>query len=308
MEEHHSDEQKTRSQLLRERLNNTYRLVVMNDETFEEVRSLKLTLLNVYVLVSSILVVVAVAVFLMIAYTPLKQYLPGYGDVVEKEELAILYQAIDGLELELAAQKVYADTFRSLLMGQYQSVEEAQEQLDSIEVHDHNHSHGEAEEVTLSAEEIQLRRELELDAIGQTARQGQGMPTAGSQVVPLEQMFFVPPIQGEISGQFEPEKKHNGVDIIAPKGTAVKSTMDGHVILSDFTYDTGYTIGIQHKNGVVSFYKHNSELLKEIGSYVKAGEAVAIIGNTGHQTTGPHLHFELWYNGVPVNCTQYIRF
>ena len=122
-------------------------------------------------------------------------------------------------------------------------------------------------------------------------------------------MFFVSPVQGKITAPFNPsEKKHNGVDIIAPKGTAIKAALEGYVVLSTYTYDAGYTIGIQHDNSVMTIYKHNSRLLKEEGSYVKSGEAIAIIGNTGHQTTGPHLHFELWWNGLPVNPVEYIKF
>jgi murein DD-endopeptidase MepM/ murein hydrolase activator NlpD len=164
------------------------------------------------------------------------------------------------------------------------------------------------EEVTLSAEEIQLRREMELEAVGQAARSSSRSPISGSLDIPLEQLFLVSPIRGEITGAFNPDENHNGVDIIAPKGTAVKAAMDGYVVLSDYTYDTGYTIGLQHQNGVITFYKHNAELLKEVGSFVQSGEAIAIIGNTGHQTTGPHLHFELWSRGLPMNPVDFITF
>ncbi len=302
MEDHSGKENQSRWQGIREKLHNTYRLVIMNEETFQEVRSLKLSLMNVYLVISSVVVVVAFIVLLLIAYTPLKKYLPGYDNVVEREEIAQLYEQVNELELALTAQKIYTDTFRSMLLGHYESVLAAEQALDSTNISDIEN----IEEVTLSAEEIQLRRELELKEIGQVARQG--IPTAGSQAIPLEQLFFVPPLQGEVIGAFELEKSHNGVDIIAPSGKAIKSTMDGHVILSDYTYDTGFTIGIQHENGIISFYKHNAELLKEVGDFVKAGEAIAIIGNTGHQTTGPHLHFELWNNGIPVNPVDYIRF
>lgn len=303
MEDHSDKETKSRWQNRKEKLHNTYRLVIMNEETFQEVRSLKLSLMNVYLVISSVIVVVAILVFLLIAYTPLKKYLPGQANIVEREEITQLYEQIDQLELSLTAQKIYTDTFKSLLLGEYESVLAAQEGFDSTDLDKIEN----IEEVTISAEEIQLRREMELQEIGQAAKRG-GIPTAGSQAIPLEQLFFVPPLQGEIIGAFKSEKSHNGVDIIAPSGKAIKSTMDGHVILSDYTYDTGFTIGIQHQNGIISFYKHNAELLKEVGDFVKAGEAIAIIGNTGHQTTGPHLHFELWNNGIPVNPVEYIRF
>jgi murein DD-endopeptidase MepM/ murein hydrolase activator NlpD len=249
-------------------------------------------------------VLVAITVVLLIAFTPLKKYIPGFGDVVAREEFNQLSNEILVLERELEAQTAYADNFRKLILQDYQSVEESQASIDSTDLGNFEN----IEEVTVSAEEIQLRREMELEAVGTAARNASRQPISGSQDVPLEQLFFVAPVTGEITGAFDLEESHNGIDIIAAKGTAVKAAMDGYVILSDYTYDTGYTLGIQHQNGVISFYKHNEELLKEVGSYVKGGEAIAIIGNTGHQTTGPHLHFELWWQGVPVDPVDYIKF
>ncbi|MBK8491772.1 MAG: M23 family metallopeptidase [Saprospirales bacterium] len=156
-------------------------------------------------------------------------------------------------------------------------------------------------------EDEMLRQEVEMDeirAIGQT----EDLRTQRVAEVPLEQLYFTPPLTGEISAGFMLDKKHFGVDILAPRNTPVKAVMDGWVIASDWTLETGNTIGIQHDNNLISFYKHNSALLKEIGSYVKAGEAVAIIGNSGTLSDGPHLHFELWHKGVPVDPDQYINF
>jgi murein DD-endopeptidase MepM/ murein hydrolase activator NlpD len=294
----------SRWQRFQERINNRYLLTVMNEETFEEVRSFQLSLGNVYLAISSIVVLVAIAVVLIVAYTPVKQYLPGFGNIVEREELTEMANQLAFLERELDAQTAYANSFRSLLLGKHQTIEEAASNMDSTHLHDLEN----IEEVTLSAEEIQLRREIELEAIGQAARNSSRSPVSGSLDVPLEQLFLVAPIRGEITGAFNPDNNHNGVDIIAPKGTAVKAAMDGYVVLSDYTYDTGYTIGLQHQNGVITFYKHNAELLKEVGSYVRSGEAIAIIGNTGHQTTGPHLHFELWSRGLPMNPIDFITF
>jgi murein DD-endopeptidase MepM/ murein hydrolase activator NlpD len=120
--------------------------------------------------------------------------------------------------------------------------------------------------------------------------------------------YLMPPISGVISSGFDAETNHLGVDILAPKDTPVKAIWDGHVITADWTLETGYTIGIQHSNDMVSFYKHTATLLKHSGAFVRAGEAVAIIGNTGKMTTGPHLHFELWLHGKPVDPTNYIDF
>ena len=145
----------------------------------------------------------------------------------------------------------------------------------------------------------------EIRAISQSSAPASSQQKADT---PLEQLFFTPPLTGEISAGFMPDKKHYGIDILAPMNTPIKAVMNGRVIASDWTLETGHTIGIQHDNNLVSFYKHNSTLLKEVGSYVKAGEAVAIIGNSGTLSDGPHLHFELWYKGVPVDPAQYLSF
>ncbi|MEM1214577.1 MAG: peptidoglycan DD-metalloendopeptidase family protein [Bacteroidota bacterium] len=287
------------------RISNRYRLSVMNEETFEEVRSFQLSLLSVYAALCTIIVLVAIGMFILFAYTPAREYLIDTNSYVEEEQLIALHQELTELENVLAAQATYAESFRNLLLGEFKATyDEEQMLLDSAQLERITPP----EEVALSAEEIRLRREMDLESLGEAVREGNNAVVSGSQDVPLEQIFFVAPVSGEISAQFDLEGKHLGVDIIAPKGTAVKAALDGYVIVSDYTYNTGYTIGVQHSNGVVTFYKHNTELLKDIGSFVKSGEAIAIIGNTGHQTTGPHLHFELWRNGQPVDPVEYIKF
>jgi murein DD-endopeptidase MepM/ murein hydrolase activator NlpD len=129
-----------------------------------------------------------------------------------------------------------------------------------------------------------------------------------SMLNPADYRYLMPPISGVISSYFDPEEDHLGVDVLAPHDTPVKAIWDGHVIMADWTLETGYTIGIQHSDDMVSFYKHNATLLKKNGAFVRAGEAVAIIGNTGKLTSGPHLHFELWLQGKPVDPTNYIDF
>ena len=143
---------------------------------------------------------------------------------------------------------------------------------------------------------------------GQTGQANTGPVNVSPRDIPLEQMYFTAPVAGSISAGFDSESGHIGVDIIAPKNTPIKSAMDGWVIASDWTLDTGNTIAVQHTNNIVTFFKHNSVLLKKTGEFVKAGEAIAIIGNTGELTDGPHLHFELWHRGAPVNPVDYVSF
>lgn len=285
-----------------EKLKDTYRLVVMNNETFEEVGSYKLSLLNVYIAASTIIVVVALVVVSIIAFTPLRKYVPGYGDIEQDEKLSEIIGDLEEMEREMNAHRTYANSFRRMLVDDPQTAEEIEQAqnpvpdaVDSIE------------SVPPSETDKQLRQEMELAELGEKAQNSRTTNLSPSGI-PLEQMFFTAPITGEISAGFMPDKDHYGVDILAPKNTPIKSVMDGYVFLSDWTLETGNTIGIQHANNVITFYKHNSALLKKVGNYVRAGEAVAIIGNTGTLSDGPHLHFELWYKGNPVDPTEYINF
>jgi murein DD-endopeptidase MepM/ murein hydrolase activator NlpD len=286
-----------------ERWKDHYRLVILNDETFEEVGSYKLSLLNVYVMLSMLVVLVSFVVVLAIAFTPVKRLIPGYGSGGDNAELVQLYHDLDSLEQLTAAQERYNEGIRRMLVGEVEYAPDAppkNRKKEDLAI----------PEAKKSEAEEQLRSEVEMDIVREAT--GQSQPNAPVNVspreVPLEQMYFTPPLGGSISATFDPEKNHFGVDVVAPKNTPVKATMDGWVISSDWTLETGNTVAIQHTNNIVSFYKHNSALLKKAGSYVRAGEAIAIIGNTGELTDGPHLHFELWHRGKPVNPTDFVNF
>lgn len=285
----------------REKLQHTYRLVIMRDETFEEVGSYKLNLLNLYLVLSTVLVVVAVLVYVMIAFTPLKNYLPGQEGVNSTREVIMLNREIDSLTQAMADWKLVMQAEKNRLM---QRIVDIPEDAEPTSLPD---SLLDLEELAEAEVDEQLRQEVQIDQIGAAMRSGpRSNPFQNKKR--LEQLFFVAPVTGEISAGFSPTKNHYGVDVLAPKNTAVKSSLDGYVFLSDWTLETGNTIGIQHGNNIITFYKHNSTLLKPVGSFVKAGEAIAIIGNTGTQSDGPHLHFELWYNGKAVNPVDYISF
>ncbi len=281
----------------RERLKHTYRLVIMNEETFKDVASYRLSLLNVYVLLSTIIVLVTIGVVMVIALTPAKRLIPGYGEASALPEVMAMNRELDSLEAALQAQRLYTEHFRRMLSGEVETVEDIQNQ--PVEFPDstlHVERIPEDEEIRQEVSRAETRNKSSNEVISRSAD------------LPLEQMYFITPIMGEISEHFEREKKHFGVDILAPKNTPAKAILPGWVILAEWNVNTGNTIIIQHPNNVITLYKHNSSLLKETGDFVKAGEAVAIIGNTGEQTSGPHLHFELWHNGQPVNPEKYINF
>ncbi len=286
---------------VKDRLQHTYRLVIMNNETFEEIGSYRLTLLNVWIGISTVVVSVALFIVLLIVFTPLRKYVPGYGDISQDQAVVALYEQVEEMEKELAAHRAYSENFRSILVGDVETAEDVESETPA------NIPPDSLEEVPRSEVDEQLRREIEFQEIGAVAQKSR-TANLSSRDKPLEQLYFIPPLNGEISAGFAPDDKHYGVDILAPKNTAIKAAMDGYVFLSDWTLETGNSIGIQHQNNLITFYKHNSVLLKKVGSYVKAGEAVAIIGNTGTLSDGPHLHFELWHRGKPLDPTEYINF
>ncbi|MEM1322941.1 MAG: M23 family metallopeptidase [Bacteroidota bacterium] len=286
---------------LMEKLKHTYRLVVMNNETFEEVGSYRLSLLNVYIVVSTVVVLVALFVISIIIFTPVKRYIPGYGDASEHSELLRLNRQIQEMEEELTAHQQYNENFRKILVGDVETEEPTTEEETSV-------SNDSLLNVERIKEDELLRKEIELDQQIQERELLSKTSNFAPREVPLEKLYFIPPLTGLINEGFQPHKKHYGVDVAAPRNTPVKAIMDGYVFSSDWTLETGHTIGVQHSNNLISFYKHNSALLKKTGASVKAGEALAIIGNTGTLSNGPHLHFELWHKGKPVDPQDYINF
>jgi len=267
----------------KDKLKKNYRLVILDDETLQEVSTYKLSLLNVYLLISSALIVVGLIIILLFVFTPIKTLLPGYGDVEANKEFIELTQKTEELENDILAMTEYLERSKSRLVG-------ASEVNANV-----------AEENT---QQSNVPLELDFEPELSTARK----PAKVLNKAKLGQYYLLTPIMGQISSQFDPNTKHYGVDILGPKNAAIKAVMDGYVIASDWTLESGNTIAIQHANNIVSFYKHNSSLLKKAGSFVQAGEAIAIIGNSGTLSDGPHLHFELWYNGTPVNPTEFINF
>lgn len=271
-----------------------YRLVLRKDETLEEVGSYRLTLLNIYILLSSFILVAMGLMAVVIFFTPLKRLVPGYAEPTQHPEYIKLNKKMASLEAELTSYKLYYEHFNKLIR-----------QPDSVS----------APKVAYTSrvkEQTKTTEKTEQPTNDEPKRAEKPVLTSSSSQPSIlnlaDYRYLMPPISGVISSGFDAKTDHIGVDILAPHDTPVKAIWDGHVITADWTLETGYTIGIQHSNDMVSFYKHNATLLKRNGAFVRAGEAIAIIGNTGKMTSGPHLHFELWLQGKPVDPTNYIDF
>ena len=274
-----------------------YRMVVMNDQSLEEKASLKLTPLNVFVTIGIILLTLVTSTIYLIAFTPLREYIPGYADVHMKRNFIGLNLKADSLQMELASRDVFLANLKDVINGvagtdstpEYEAV--SQVRFDTMKT-----LHKSPEDSALRATiEQQDKYDLELTSTGTAANS-------------ISSFFFFTPVKGTVINRFDPVEKHYGIDVVAAKNEAIKSTLDGTVVLSTWTYETGYVIAIQHSNNLFSLYKHNSALLKKEGNYVKAGEVIAIIGNSGETSSGPHLHFELWHNGKAINPLDYMIF
>ncbi|AUC21482.1 MULTISPECIES: M23 family metallopeptidase [Polaribacter] len=277
---------------LKQKLTDKYRLVVLNEDTFEERFSLKLSRLNVYVLGGFFSILLIASTILLIAFTPLKEYIPGYSSTALKRKAANLTFEADSLKIKLAVLENYTKALRPVLTGEIQP-----ESIDSIQA-EARHRFIDESELAATKEDSLFREKVEsetLFSIEQNAKSN------------VKVVFFAP-LNGTISQVFDATSKHFAVDITAKSGTPIKATADGTVIFSGWTTETGYVIILKHAKDYISVYKHNGNLLKEQGDFVKSGEVIATIGSTGELTTGPHLHFELWSGGYAVNPTNFIDF
>ena len=209
-----------------------------------------------------------------------------------------LSNKVDELEDEIKAHQTYTDNFRRMLTSDVETEKEVPKE--SVELPDS------AYVIKRIPEDEKLRQSLEVVS-GNNNNGYSQLVNVSPKDVPLSQFYFIAPLVGEVSKAFD-SKKHPAIDVLAPKDTPVKAIMDGYVVSADWSLEFGNTIALQHSNNILTFYKHNSTILKKSGSFVKAGEAIAIIGNTGELSSGPHLHFELWHKGKPINPAEYIKF
>lgn len=274
------------------KLRNKYRLVILNDDTFEEKLSLKLSPLNLFVLTgfSAILLVSLTAVF--IAFTPLREYIPGYSSTALKRKAFRLAQTTDSLSLAMQYNRQYLLNIRYLIEGR-----------SPLDLSDTS--------LTDSAVEVELRKGISKNdsMLRRFVEEEERFNVASAPKSELSsKLNFFTPIKGLATNKYNLEQEHLGLDIVAEQNEVIKSVQDGVVIFSEFTAETGFVIIIQHANRFISVYKHNSALLKAQGELVTAGEPISIIGNSGELSSGPHLHFELWFDGHPVNPQDYISF
>ena len=271
--------------------NKTFRLVVINDETLEEEGFLKLSRSNIIILASVLLVSAFVISFCIIVYSPLNKHLPGKSSELVQKELLTLALKSDSLASALSISSLYLSNIESIIKGDSINFEYLDDSLNKIDNSEIN--------FFKSKEDSLLRIRVE--------REDQSSINLNSQRKSKQFLFF-PPIEGFISDSFNLKTNHYGIDLVAKTGTKIKSIREGTVVVSDWNPQTGYVLGIQHSENFISFYKHCSVLLRNVGDIITTGENIAIIGNSGELSSGPHLHFELWKSGVPLDPSLYISF
>jgi len=279
---------------LSERLRRKYRLVILNDASFEERFSLRLTPGGILIMVSAITIFMSFLVTSLVAFTPLREYIPGYGDISDRKALIALSLKADSVDELIKAKNEYIENLQNVLSGNVTS--------DTIRAEKSTEKSTQHITIKPSRTDSVLRKEIEEeDKFSLTLSKNVG--SSG-----ISGYFFFSPVKGMVTHSFNMAEGHFGVDVVAKENEFIKAALDGTVVYAGWTANDGYVVQLQHSNNLMSIYKHNSDITKNIGDHVKAGEPIAIIGNTGETSSGTHLHFELWYNGTPINPQDYVLF
>lgn len=276
---------------LKEKLTFKYRFVVLNEDTFEERFSFKLNRLNAFVFGGIFSIFLIVLTTFIIAFTPLKEYIQGYSSTELKKEATNLVYRIDSLKQVLSVNNLYIENIQQVLKGEISRVNFNKDSvLHQLRV----------EKIDFAPSAIDSAFRLEVEQ--------EDRFSVFKEATKNTALVFISPIKGKITENYNAKENHLAIDVAVEKNTPVKAVADGIVVFTGFTADTGYVIMMQHSQGFISVYKHNSSIYKVQGELVKAGEVIANAGSTGELSTGPHLHFELWDNGYPVNPLNYVDF
>ncbi len=280
-----------------------HRFVVMDTDTFKEKFSFQLSGINLFVTVGVTIIVLIVLTTVLIAFTPLREYIPGYTDTEMVEQTYVNAKKIDSLEVVLNNQEWMIATMQAVLRGEQVGddfVEAVEDSTSTLAVAVKAYKH--------SKEDSLLRVDVENEDNRYQVKQKASQATVNAEVQPVVTHLFYAPLKGNIVAPYNAAERHYGVDISAANNTPVNAAYIGTVLFAGFTAENGYVIALQHPAGVITVYRNNSALLKHQGDVVRAGEPIAYVG-TGHKREiGPYLHLEVWVNGTPVNPEEYIAF
>lgn len=285
-------EEKKKKRLWIQNLLNRYRMVVINETTFEEQFFLRISQFNFIVLIILFVLIIIIGSFFLVAYTPLKEFIPGYTSSSIRKEAIRNSFLLDSLSTEFQKQNQFVQSMKSALIGEVNDDESTlSEPLGQTPLRLNS------ENTLIEADSL-----LRLEVI-----QEDKYNVIPNDIGKVKYLLF-PPATGSISEKYDTDKKHFAVDVVLKENAPIMAVAHGTVIFAEWTAETGHVIIIKHDFGLLSVYKHNSSLEKEQGDLVKAGEVIAKAGNTGELSTGWHLHFELWLNGYSVDPTDFINF
>ncbi|MCF6214329.1 MAG: M23 family metallopeptidase [Flavobacteriaceae bacterium] len=279
---------------IKKKLTRKYRLVILNEDSFEERLSFKINRLNVLIFGGVFSIFLISITSIIIAYSPLKEYIPGYSSTALKQKATHLVYKSDSLTRALNINNAYLETIRKVLIGKIDTFPD----FNRDTILNNKPQTIDEKELNPSVIDSVFREQVEL----------KDRYTLFNKATKNTKVVFFAPVLGSITQDFNIKEKHYAIDIAVKTGTPVKSAADGTIIFAEWTVETGYVIIIEHTNGFLSVYKHNATILKKQGDLVTSGEVIATVGSTGEFTTGPHLHFELWNDGYPIDPSQFIDF
>jgi murein DD-endopeptidase MepM/ murein hydrolase activator NlpD len=274
-----------------------YRFSVINDHTLEEVWRIILTRYNAFLLITFLLLFIIWGTSTLISFTNLREFIPGYPDVKMRRNILMSAIRLDSLERELKLRDKYFSNLNAIIAGNTPA--------ESISRQDSSLNY-KAISFNTSPNESLLRAKVEDE---EKYNLTLGPATSVESLSSLANLHFFTPVKGIVSGRYDVMTKHFGTDIVTKPKALVAAVLDGTVIFTGWTMETGFVIQVQHPNNIVSIYKHNANLLKETGDLVHAGDAISVVGDSGElYTSGPHLHFEVWYKGSPLDPEKHIVF
>lgn len=279
----------------KEHKTSNFRLAVIDDQSHKQLLTLHFSRTTLFITIVSVLVTLSAVIFSIIAYTPVKTFIPGYPDAHSKRAAIQNAITIDSLETVIYKWGLYSENMKRVMEG-----------MDPIKIDSIVNASMPASTKAADMAEIQRRDSLLRERVKEEDQFGISAERQKRRL-PIEGMHFFCPLKGVISQEYN-AVSHPYIDITAPQGSVVKAVLDGTVIYSGWSEDFGHTIQIQHEEDIVSIYKHNEKLLKKTGDKVTAGSPIALVGNSGNLTTGTHLHLELWHQGNAVDPAKYINF
>jgi murein DD-endopeptidase MepM/ murein hydrolase activator NlpD len=282
------------------KLNHKYDFLMSHDESGRPMLNFRLNLLNLILVIIGLALLLIIITTFIIAFTPLREYIPGYTDTNLNREVYLLNLRADSLSREMHKKDIYFENLQKIVEGYDFAADSA---LASINIYEPLPK-GVTDTITLkkSMQDSLLRAEYEAQNQYNLFGDDYLPPTKPSTLV---KNFYVP-LTGTVISTFNADMGHYGVDIASEGDQIINATLDGTVVFATWSINNGYCIGIQHEDSYFSVYKHNATLLKKEGEYVKAGEAIAILGESGETSQAEHLHFELWRNGIALNPAEYM--